>query len=118
VVNLFSRWVDDAYYRGLLWHLPGGVRSGVARLTVTALLQDGEYSVATVDELLRLHDHHSWATKWSETTVLSKVVPLARRGGSFEVIDWVEPNSRSHNVGVYPGDQTVPGSPEYEYLPR
>jgi hypothetical protein len=46
------------------------------------------------------------------------VVPLERRGGSFEVIDWVEPKSRSHNVGVYPGDLTVPGSPEYEYLPR
>jgi hypothetical protein len=118
VVNVFARWVDDAYYRGLLWHLPGGVRSGVDRLTVTALLQDGAYSVASVDELLRLHDHHSWATNGSETTVLSKVVPLARRGGSFDILDWVEPNSRSHTVGVYPGDMTVPGSPEYEYLPR
>jgi hypothetical protein len=33
-------------------------------------------------------------------------------------MDWVEPNSRSHTVGEYPVDMTVPGSPEYEYLPR
>jgi hypothetical protein len=87
------------------------VRSGVDRLTVTALLQDGEYSVTTVGELLQLHDHHSWATNGSETTVLSNLVPLARRGDSFEIMDWVEPNSRSHTVGVYPGYMTVPGSP-------
>jgi hypothetical protein len=29
----------------------------------------------------------------------------------------VEPNSRFHTLDVYPGDMTVPGSPEYEYLP-
>jgi hypothetical protein len=46
------------------------------------------------------------------------LVPLARRGGSFEIMDWVEPSSRSHTVGLYPIDMTVPGSPEYEYLPR
>jgi hypothetical protein len=118
VVNVFSRWVDDAYYRGLLWHLPEGVSSRVDRLTVTALVQDGEYSIATVDEFLQLHDHHSWATNGSETTGLSKVVPLTRRGASFEILNWVEPNSLSHTVGVHPIDVTVPGSPEYEYLPR
>jgi hypothetical protein len=118
VVKVFSRWVDDAYYRGLLWHLPGGLCSVVDRLTVTALLQDGEYSVATVDELLQVNDHQSWAINGSETTVLSKLVPLARRDGSFEIMDWVETNSRSHTVGVYPGDMTVPGSTEYEDLPR
>jgi hypothetical protein len=53
VVNVFARWVDYAHYRGLLWHLPGGVRSGVDRLSLTALIQDGEYSVATVGELLQ-----------------------------------------------------------------
>jgi hypothetical protein len=102
-VKVFIRCVEDAHYRGLLWHLPGGFRSWVDRLTVTPLLQDGEYSVATVGELLQLHDHHSWATNGSETTVLSKIGPLARRGGSFEIIDRVEPNSRSHTMGVYPG---------------
>jgi hypothetical protein len=37
-MNVFARWVDDAFYRGLLWHLTGGVCSGVDRLTVTTLL--------------------------------------------------------------------------------
>jgi hypothetical protein len=59
VVNVLSRWVDDAYYRGLLRYLPRGVRSGVDRLTVTALLQDGEYSVATIGKVIQLPDHHS-----------------------------------------------------------
>jgi hypothetical protein len=48
---------------------------GVDRFTVMALLQDGEYSVATVGELLQLHDQHSWATNWSETTVCPKWSP-------------------------------------------
>jgi hypothetical protein len=66
------------------------VRSGVDRLTGTALLQDGEYSVTTVGELLQLHDHHSWATNGSETTVLSNLVPLARSGDSLR--SWIRSN--------------------------
>jgi hypothetical protein len=61
-VNVFARWVDDAHYRGLLWHLPIGDRRGIDRLTVVALLQGGEYAVATIDGLPKLHDIYSWGS--------------------------------------------------------
>jgi hypothetical protein len=71
VVNKFAHWVDDAHYRGLLWNLPAGVRTGVDRLMVTALIQGGEYSVAAVEGLLQLHDDHLWTTEGTQVTVLS-----------------------------------------------
>jgi hypothetical protein len=74
-VNVFARWVDDAHYRGLLWHLPIGVRQGIDWLAVVALLQGCEYAVATVDGLLKLHDSYSWDSEQSVTRNL----PLAGR---------------------------------------
>jgi hypothetical protein len=64
-MNVFARWVDDAHYRGLLWHLPIGVRRGIDRLTVVALLQGGDYAVANVDGLLKLHESYSWGSEQS-----------------------------------------------------
>jgi hypothetical protein len=117
-VNVFARWVDDAHYRGLLWHLPIGVRRGIDRLTVVALLQGGEYAVATVDGLLRLHDGYSWISDLSHITVLSQAVPLARRGDSFEILGPFEVRQDSSAVGVYSDDMTIPDSPEYDYSAR
>jgi hypothetical protein len=115
VVNVFARWVDDAHYRGLLWHLPVGVRSGVDRLTVVALIQGGEYSVAAVNGLLRLHDDHLWTANGAPVTVFSQVVPLARRGDSFEIVGLLEAGQRASTVGAYADDMTIPDSSEYEY---
>ena len=46
---------------------------------------------------------------------MSKLVPLARRGRSFEIIVWVEANSRTNTIGAYSDGMTVPDSPEYNY---
>jgi hypothetical protein len=77
-LNLFAHWIDDAHYRDQLCHLPIGVRRWIDRLTVLALLQGGEYAVATVDGLLKLHDTNSWGSEQSPVAVLSQAVLLAQ----------------------------------------
>jgi hypothetical protein len=114
-MNIFARWVDDAHYRGLLWHLSIGVRRGSDRLAVVALLQGVEYAVATVEGLLKLHDSYSWGSEQSTVTVLSQAVPLARRGDSFEILGPFEVKQDSSPVEAYSDDLKIPDSPEYDY---
>jgi hypothetical protein len=83
-----------------------------------ALLQGGEYAVATVDGLLKFHDSYSWDSEQSPVTVLSQAVPLARRGDSFEILDPFEVKQDSSAVGAYSDDMTIPDSPEYDYSAR
>ena len=77
-VLVFSRWVTDAYHRGLLWHLPPRVRAGIRTLYIPPLLQGSPFASSTLEGLFRLHDDITWGVPGS----------VANRSGAVPIQPW------------------------------
>jgi hypothetical protein len=83
VINVFSRFVADAYHRGILWRLPSKVREGIVTLGVDTLLEGSPYRSKTVYQLITLQANYLWEELSRNGYGELQAVPLERLGSGY-----------------------------------
>jgi hypothetical protein len=98
-----ARFVDDAFHRGLLWHLPARVVENLPFLSLDFLLEGSPYPIHAVEQFLRLQADCNWDSWTSQGYGTVGAVPIHLVGRDYKIqelgslMDTTRPGTRGRD---------------------
>ena len=99
VISVFSRFIADAYHRGLLWRLPSRVTRSVEALGVEVLLEGSSYHSDAAHQLLKLQAEYPWDELIRAGYTSVPAVPIQRVGEEFQICE-LPPSGNRESMAV------------------
>jgi hypothetical protein len=106
LANVMARFVDDAFHRGLLWHLPARVVENLPLLGLEFLLEGSPYPIQVVEQFLRLQADCDWDSWTSRGYGTVGAVPIHLVGRDYKIqelgslMDTTRPGTRGRDEEV------------------